>query len=138
MPPDLFRFEYLCFFIFVFSFPAAGLLTMVTRWAAKFKMLFWTAYMIQIIKSFAHYFVGTAFGNSIGRQGMEISLFIGFFEYFFVSSLIYGLLIKHPETGRIGFIKGMLVTLYLVSIVFALCIVFIIIFMISTFLIRFL
>jgi hypothetical protein len=88
-------------------------------------MLFWTAYMIQVIASIVHYFVGTISGNALIEQGFELRLLVGVVLYFLVSSSAYGLLIKHPETGRIGFPKGMLVTVCLLALAVALALVFI-------------
>ena len=138
LPIGPFRFEYVCFVIFIFSFPAAVLLTIVTKWVAKFQLLFWTAFMIQIITSVVHYFVGTISGNALVEQGFKFQFLVNIVLYLLVSSLIYGLLIQHPETGRIGLPKGMLVTLYLLFTVFALSLFFVIIVTIFSYLFKFL
>ena len=60
------------------------------------------------------FFIGLAFGLSGGDATIVpwISGLIGFFG----GAAIYGAMIKHPETGPIGFVKGILISLFLLAV----------------------
>jgi hypothetical protein len=85
-----------------------------TKWIAKFKPSYGTAYLAAFLGYLASFVVGVVIGLFVGMSGhsfggspVVLSMVIGFS----VAAAIYGLLIKHPETGPIGFGKACLVAL---------------------------
>ena len=95
---------------------------LATNWVCKFKPPYGTAYKAFLLTSLASLiiaflvgFVGGLIGiyeNQKGRPPLipltVINLFVG--------AVIYGSLIKHPESGSIGFGKACLVSIFLLAI----------------------
>lgn len=85
-----------------------------TNLVAKFIPPFGMAYKASFLGAIATYLIGFVLGFIVGASGNEFSgtgylllTVIGFFVY----AAILGPMIKHPETGPIGFGKACLVSL---------------------------
>lgn len=85
-----------------------------TNLVAKFVPPFGMAYKASFLGTLATYLIGFVFGAIVGATGNEVSstgyillTAIGFFVY----AAILGPMVKHPETGPIGFQKAFLVSL---------------------------
>jgi hypothetical protein len=109
---------YLPILILVIAVPIVCLiisvfLRMSTKWVVKFKIPYWAAYKITIIA----WVVGLVFGIPFNILGTLWAELLELVVYFLVHSAIYGTMIKHPEINeKIGFGKGMLITLYMTLI----------------------
>jgi hypothetical protein len=85
-----------------------------TNLVAKFAPPFGMAYKASFLGAIATYLIGFVFGVIVAATGNELSStgyillsLIGFFVY----AAILGPIVKHPETGPIGFQKACLVNL---------------------------
>ena len=113
----------------IISLITAAFIMVITRWAVKFKIPYWTAYKIAIIAALVNLVISIPF-NVLGIFWAHL---LNFVVSFFVQSAIYGTMIKYPESNEsIGYGKGLLISLYLLLIGVVLgcvfgCIIFIII-----------
>jgi len=97
----------------IISLITAALLMVITGWAVKFKLPYWTAYKIAIITSVVSFVIGIGFDI----VGTILARLLNFVVTFFVQSAIYGTMIKYPESNEsIGYGKGLLIFLYLLLI----------------------
>ncbi len=97
----------------IVSFLGAVFLKIVTRWAVKFNIPYWTAYKIEIIAAVIGFVIRVPFDV----PGILWALLLSFVVHLFVNSIIYGQMIKHPDTNEsIGFGKGLLIWFYLLLI----------------------
>jgi len=92
----------------------ALLVQLATHWVCKFKPPYGMAYKAIFLAYIASWVVGFFVGFMVAAAGGEIDsatylliIIIGFF----VTSGLYGIMIKHPESGPIGFSKACLVSL---------------------------
>jgi len=97
------------------SFVAAFVLQFAVKFVCKFKPSYWMAYEASFIViivchgivDFLLALVVIISGFTVVPMLKVLSVLIGFF----VTSGLVGRIIKHPETGQIGFRKGILITL---------------------------
>lgn len=81
------------------------------KWIAKFKPKFWVSYFSVFLCFWTSWLLGYLIRMSrLGDKYSVIVAILSFVINFFIFSLIYKLLIKHPVTGAIGFGKACLVT----------------------------
>jgi len=100
-------------FIPIVSFLSALFLKIVTGWAVKFSIPYWTAYKIEIIAAVIGFVIRVPFDV----PGPVWTLLLSFVVYLLVHSIIYGQMIKHPDTNEsIGYVKGLLISFYLMLI----------------------
>lgn len=104
----------------------AFLVQFTTKAIAKFKPTYRTAYFASFIGGlstnglgFIIGFAVAASGNAISPVGYGILMIIGFVLF----SWILGFLLKHPETGAIGFKTGALISLIWMGVVIAIILV---------------
>ena len=113
---------YLAILIIAIATPIVCLLTAVflryiAGWVVKFKAPYRTAYKISLIAAVVSIVSGIPF-NIPGTLWAE---FLELVVYFLVHSIIYGTMIKHPESNEsIGFGRGLLIALFLFLIWFIL------------------
>jgi thiol-disulfide isomerase/thioredoxin len=117
---------YLLILIIVIATPIVCLITAVflrfaTRWAVKFKIPYWPAYKIALIAAVVSIVIRIPFSILATLWAEFLELVV----YFLVHSAIYGKMIKRAETNEsIGFIKGMLISLYVILIwIILLCVI---------------
>jgi len=94
----------------------ALVLQLVTKWVCKFDPPYWMAYKVLILTSLASFGIGILFSLVTGVSGEEMSDVLALLLFligFVVASGLFGIMIKHPESGRIGPWKGFLITLVL-------------------------
>jgi hypothetical protein len=115
---------------FFCSFLGAFMVQFAIKVIAKFKPTYRTAYFASFIGSFSTIWLGliigfsvVVIGNVIIWVGYGIMMIIGFILF----SWILGFLLKHPETGAIGFKTGTLISLILISLILCIGVVFAII-----------
>lgn len=97
----------------IVSFLGAVFLKIVTRWTVKFSIPYWTAYKIEIIAAVIGFVIRVPFDV----PGILWALLLSFVVHLLVNSIIYGQMIKHPDTNEsIGFGKGLLIWFYLLLI----------------------
>jgi peroxiredoxin len=97
----------------ILSFLGAVFLKIVTRWAVKFNIPYWTAYKIEIIAAVIGFVIRVPFDV----PGTLWSLLVSFVVHLLVNSIIYGTMIKQPDTNEsIGLGKGLLIWFYLLLI----------------------
>lgn len=83
-----------------------------TKWVAKFKPSYGLAYLTTFLGNLGPFIVEFVIEPSPGMSGQSFAggpMVLSMVINFFVAAAIYGLLIKHPDTGPIGFGKGCLV-----------------------------
>lgn len=97
----------------IVSFLSALFLKIATRWAVKFNITYWTAYKIEIIAAVIGFVIRVPFDV----PGILLILLLNFAVHLLAHSIIYGQMIKHPDTNEpIGFGRGLLIWLYLLLI----------------------
>jgi hypothetical protein len=108
------------------AFFSAFLVQFATKAIANFKPTYRTAYFASFTGSLSTNGLGfiiglavAASGNVISWVGYGILMIIGFV----LSSWILGFLLKHPETGTLGFKTGTLISLIWTGVVFAIVLV---------------
>ena len=112
MPLHL-RILFAAIFIPIVCFLSALFLKIVTGWAVKFSITYWTAYKIEIIAAVIGFVIRVPFDV----PGILWSLLLSLVVHLLSHSIIYGQMIKQPDTNEpIGFGKGLLIWLYLLLI----------------------
>lgn len=97
----------------IVSFLSALFLKIVTGWAVKFSIPYWTAYKIEIIAAVIGFVIRVPFDI----PGFLWNLLLSFVVHLLAHSIIYGQMIKCPDTNEpIGFGKGLLIWFYLILI----------------------
>jgi hypothetical protein len=104
----------------------AFLVQFATNAIAKFRPTYGTAYFASFVGGLSTNGLGFVIGFAVAASGNEISLvgygilmIIGFVLY----SWLLGFLLKHPETGAIGFKAGSLISLTYIGVVIAIVLV---------------
>jgi peroxiredoxin len=94
----------------IVTFLIALFLKIVTKWAVKFNIPYWTAYKIEIIAAAISFVIRIP----LDGLGFPWVILASLVVDLFVHSIIYGQMIKHPDTNEsIGFGKGLLIWFYL-------------------------
>jgi peroxiredoxin len=114
------RILFAAIFIPIVCFLSAVFLKIVTRWTVKFNIPYWTAYKIEIIAAVIGFVIRVPFDVPKILWNLLLSFVVGLL----VHSIIYGQMIKHPDTNEpIGFGKGLLIWFYLMLILIPLGVV---------------
>lgn len=98
---------------------------------AKFALSFGRAMLLALVVGVIHKVLGFGLGLPFGSSH-EVADQVGLFATigtFFIASLIHAKFIVHPETGPVGFKKGMLISLMLFAIMCVLSIVLLVVFL---------
>ncbi|MHC4085379.1 MAG: redoxin domain-containing protein [Planctomycetota bacterium] len=104
------RILFAAIFIPIVCFLGAVFLKIVTGWAVKFSIPYWTAYKVEIIAAVIVFVIRVPFDVS----GILWTLLLSFVVHLLVNSIIYSHMIKHPDTNEpIGLGKGLLIWFYL-------------------------
>ncbi len=96
------------------SLLGALIVQLATKRVVKFKPKYKTAYeaaFLGYLGSFTTGFLISLFGGILNSESTEKVLTLTMVVSFFVSSVIYGLIISHPNTGPIGFSNGCKISL---------------------------
>jgi hypothetical protein len=124
---------FLAIFAAIFSIFSAFVLQLLTRLIARFKLSYFSAYCVSFLSwfvAFILHYIGslvsptyeiieipgavphTPWSESIYPPGaIPYSTYISAILALLVISIIYGLRIQHPDTGRIGICKGFFIAL---------------------------
>jgi hypothetical protein len=113
-------FCFLAIGVAVIALVGALIIQLATRWVASFKPSYRDAYLAAFLGYFGAILVSIVLFITIGMssdstlEGTTANRGIQFLVivvYTVFQIVIYSLLLKHPETGKIGFTKGFLVFL---------------------------
>jgi hypothetical protein len=96
------------------SLMVAWIVQFATHLTFRFKPPFWMAYNAVILGMIASIVVGLVIGTFLATTGKEITSFgrgMLMIVGFLIQTAIFGYLIRHPETGSIGFRRACVVSL---------------------------
>ena len=122
---DIFSINYIIFILIIFAIVCAIgsligtlLLQFATQVFAQFKPTYGRAYGIIFLVSYVSWVGGYFIWSDIGggdasnTSAYIITGVIGFL----MGSVIFSKMLRHPETGPIGFVKGILISLFLTAL----------------------
>ena len=119
--PLLWQFLISAIAIPIICFITAALLMLATKITLGFYIPYWSAYKTTIIVAVVNFIINIP----INVLGIPWPQFLGIVVGLFVQAVIFSLIIINPETNdSIGFPKGLLISLILLLMVFALACVF--------------
>lgn len=101
------------------SLIGAVFVRLATHWVCKFTPAYGMAYVATFYSYLTCNIIGIFVGLMIGTTGNlfnPITIILLMVIGFFIGAAIYGIMIKHPESGPIGFGKACLVNLVLLLI----------------------
>lgn len=109
------------------------ILRVAVSWVCKFKLPFWSGVKTVLISLVVVFICSLFFGlgqsvtalltagavpaEEAGLSGSQMLLSI--LISFLVSSALYGVLIRHPEDGQVGFVRGMMIYLAQLLVIMA-------------------
>lgn len=109
------------------------ILRLAVSWVCKFKLPFWSGVKTVLISLVVVFICSLLFGLGQGLTALLTTgatptdqadsagqLLLSLLISFFVTSALYGVLIRHPEEGQVGFVRGMMIYLAQFLIILAL------------------
>jgi hypothetical protein len=123
------------FLLFLFLGTAINtvILRLAVSWVCKFKLPFWSGVKTVLISLVVVFICSLLFGLGQGLTALLTTgaipagqansagqLLLSILISFFVTSALYGVLIRHPEDGQVGFVRGMMIYLAQFLIILAL------------------
>lgn len=115
----------LLFLLFVGTAVNTIILRLAVSWVCKFKLPFWSGVKTVLISLVVVFICSLFLGLGQGvtallttgvvpdsdQAGSVGQLLLSILMSFLVTSALYGVLIRHPEDGQVGFVRGMMIYL---------------------------